>query len=163
MIYEKIKSDIIDSMKEHKSVELLALRTLLSDINNYNRTKVMHDAKDLVFGSENVSKTEPIPKDDVCLSVILKDIDMKKETIDSLIKAGKNEAVKAENIGLDKYKSYCPPALSDNEVENIVNKAIKDIGASSIKDMGKVLNLIKPQILGKYDMKKASNLVKSKF
>ena len=62
---------------------------------------------------------------------------------------------------IDIIQEFLPQALSEEEVDAIVTQAIEQTGASSIKDMGKVMGLVKPQIIGRADMGEVSGRIKS--
>ena len=66
-----------------------------------------------------------------------------------------------ENFEIDIIQEFLPQALSEEEIDNIVNQAIEQTSASSIKDMGKVMGLVKPQIIGRADMAEVSGRIKS--
>jgi uncharacterized protein YqeY len=60
-------------------------------------------------------------------------------------------------------QAYMPQALSESEVDAIVAQAVASSGATSVKDMGKVMAAIKPQLAGRADMGKVSALIKTKL
>ena len=68
-----------------------------------------------------------------------------------------------EKFELQLLSGYLPQQMSDAEVQQELQKAISESGASGIKDMGKVMALLKPRLAGKADMGKVSNLVKAKL
>ena len=60
-------------------------------------------------------------------------------------------------------QAYMPQALSEAEVDTIVSAAIADTGAAGVKDMGKVMGVVKTQVAGRADMGKVSALIKAKL
>jgi len=60
-------------------------------------------------------------------------------------------------------QEYLPTALSDEEVSSMIESAIADTGAASIRDMGKVMGILKPKMQGRADMGKVSGLIKAKL
>ena len=68
-----------------------------------------------------------------------------------------------EEFELDIIETYLPAKLSEAEIQDIIEAAISELGASSIKDMGKVMGLIKGQLQGRADMGKVSGLIKSRL
>ena len=64
---------------------------------------------------------------------------------------------------VDVIQAYMPAQLGDAEIEAIIAKAIADSGATSAKDLGKVIGLVRPQVAGKADMGKVSETVKRKL
>ena len=66
-----------------------------------------------------------------------------------------------EQAEIDIISEYLPQALSEEEIESIINSAISQTGASTMKDMGKVMAIVKPQITGRADMGAVSGKIKS--
>ena len=96
-------------------------------------------------------------------SVIEKMIKQRRESITQYEKAARNDLADAEKFELGVLSGYLPQQMSDAEVEQEVKKAIAESGASGIKDMGKVMAVLKPKLAGRADMGKISGLVKNKL
>ncbi|MGD9153246.1 MAG: GatB/YqeY domain-containing protein [Gammaproteobacteria bacterium] len=104
---------------------------------------------------------EKITLDDVqILSVIEKQIKQLKDAITQYKEAGRNELVQKESFALELLQAYMPAQLSDAELETIIKTTITETGAASIRDMGKVMGVLKAKIQGQADMGKVSSLVK---
>ncbi len=84
-----------------------------------------------------------------------------RDSIDQYEQAGRADLVSKEQSELAVVESYLPEQLSEDEVRNIVQSAIEKTGAESMKDMGKVMGIIKPELQGRADMSSVSNIVKS--
>lgn len=97
------------------------------------------------------------------VAVIEKMIKQRRESIAQYEKAARKDLADVEKFELELLSSYLPQQMSDAEVQQELNKAIGESGASGIKDMGKVMAILKPRLAGKADMAKVSNLVKSKL
>ena len=107
---------------------------------------------------------ERIELDDAnVVSVIEKMIKQRRESIAQFEKAARNDLVDAEKAELQVLSAYLPKQLGDAEVEQVVAAAISESGASGVKDMGKVMALLKSRLAGKADMGKVSGLVKSRL
>jgi uncharacterized protein len=96
-------------------------------------------------------------------SVIEKMIKQRRESIAQYEKAARNDLADAEKFELGVLSGYLPQQMSDAEVQQEIQKAISESGASGIKDMGKVMAVLKPRLAGRADMGKVSSLVKSKL
>ena len=96
-------------------------------------------------------------------SVIEKMIKQRRESIAQFEQASRKDLVDAEKFELEVLSAYLPKQMSDAEVQQELAKAISESGASGIKDMGKVMALLKPRLAGKADMGKVSTLVKNKL
>ncbi len=96
-------------------------------------------------------------------AVIEKMIKQRRESITQYEKASRQDLVDAEKFELEVLSGYLPQQLGDAELQQEVQKAIGETGASGIRDMGKVMALLKSRLGGRADMGKLSNLVKTKL
>lgn len=143
MIIVKILSDIETAMKARETEKLTALRTLHAEIKNVS-----------------INTRKPIDND-MCIDVLSKLVKQKNESYDIYVKANKLDRAEVEKKDANLYQSYLPEPIGEEEVKNLVANIISSIGANSIKDMGKVMAQLTPQIKGKFDVKLAGQLVKS--
>ena len=97
------------------------------------------------------------------MSVIQKMVKQRKDSISQFSKAGRTDLVDIEEAELLIINNYMPKQLSKDEVEAAVVKAISVTGSDSIKDMGKLMGLLKGQLDGKADMGEVSQLIKTKL
>lgn len=97
----------------------------------------------------------------MCIDVLSKLVKQKNESYDIYVKANKLDRAEVEKKDANLYQSYLPEPIGEEEVKNLVANIISSIGANSIKDMGKVMAQLTPQIKGKFDVKLAGQLVKS--
>lgn len=99
--------------------------------------------------------------DNRVLGILDKMVKQRRESI-SLFKSGdRNDLAEKEQAEIDVISDYLPQALSEAEVETIINNAISETGAASMKDMGKVMGIVKPQITGRADVGAVSGKIKS--
>ena len=96
-------------------------------------------------------------------AVIEKMMKQRRESITQYEKASRQDLANAEKFELEVLSGYLPQQLGDAELQQEVQKAIGEAGASGIKDMGKVMALLKSRLAGRADMGKLSNLVKTKL
>jgi hypothetical protein len=107
---------------------------------------------------------ERIQLDDAqVLSVLDRMARQHRDSIAQFESAGRLDLVKKEQFELGVVTSYLPTALSEAEVMNLINAAISDAGAASLKDMGKVMAALKPKVQGRFDMAKVGAMVKSQL
>jgi uncharacterized protein YqeY len=97
------------------------------------------------------------------LAVIQKMVKQRKDSITQFESANRLDLVAIEVSELDIINRYMPTQLSESEVSLAVDKAIADINASSMQDMGKLMGLLKPQLDGKADMGAVSALIRAKL
>ena len=105
-----------------------------------------------------------IELDDVqVMAVIQKMVKQRKDSISQFSDAGRTDLVEVEEAELVVINSYMPEQLSDEEVSVAVDKAITNSGADSMKDMGKLMGMLKSQLDGQADMGLVSRLIKDKL
>jgi uncharacterized protein YqeY len=97
------------------------------------------------------------------LAVIEKMVKQRRESIAQYEKAARADLADAEKFELQVLGGYLPQQMSDAEVEQALAAAIAESGATSVKDMGKVMALLKGRLAGRADMGKVSGLVKAKL
>ena len=140
---KQIQDDVITTMKSGDKERLAVVRLMTSAM-------------------KQIEVDERIELDDARIIAILdKMVKQRRESIAQFKTAGRDDLVKQENFEIDIIQEFLPQALSEEEVDNIVNQAIAQTSASSIKDMGKVMGLVRPQIIGRADMGEVSGRIKS--
>lgn len=101
--------------------------------------------------------------DDAMLLILDKQLKQRRESIAQYKDAGRDDLADVEIAEAAIIQEYLPAALSDDEIDALITKAIADSGAGSVKDMGKVMGLVKAQAQGRADMGKISGIIKSKL
>ena len=101
--------------------------------------------------------------DNQVMVVIQKMVKQRKDSISQFSDAGRTDLVEVEEAELSIINNYMPKQLSEEEIEVAVAKAISDSGANSMKDMGRLMGILKGQLDGKADMGMVSQLIKSKL
>ena len=141
----QLVSDMKSSMKSGDKSRLLVIRTMLSAI-------------------KQIEVDERIDLDEARVIVVLdKMTKQRRESIAQFTTAGRDDLIAIEAAELEIIQEYLPEALSDAEIETEIENAINSTGASSIKEMGKVMSLLKPKLQGRADMGKVSQLIKSRL
>ncbi len=101
--------------------------------------------------------------DERVIIVLDKMTKQRRESISQYEKADRNDLADQEKFELGIIQEYLPAALSEEEITELINSAITETGASSIKDMGKVMGILKPKMQGRADMGKVSGQIKAKL
>ncbi len=140
---EKLQQEIKQAMKEKETVKLSTLRLLMSEIKN----------KEIDAGKE-------LEEADI-LSIIQKAAKQRKESIEQYRKGGREELAAKEEQELRILETYLPQQLSREELEAIIKEAIAKCGATSPKEMGKVMKEVMPAVKGKADGKEVNTLVRT--
>jgi len=107
-------------------------------------------------------RIDPLP-DDRVLATLDKMVKQRRESISQYEKAERHDLADQEKSELKIIQEYLPAALSEQEINTLIDDAIQSTGAASIKDMGKVMAIIKPQMQGRADMGKVSGQIKSRL
>jgi uncharacterized protein YqeY len=97
------------------------------------------------------------------LSVLEKMIKQRRESIVQYEKAARNDLADVEKFEIGVLSAYLPQQMGDAELAQAVAAAVAESGASGIKDMGKVMAILKPRLAGRADMGAVSSLVKAKL
>lgn len=101
--------------------------------------------------------------DDQVIAVLEKMIKQRKDSITQYEKAGRDELAQQEAFEIGIIQEYLPEQLSDAEIDALITDAISSSGAASMKDMGKVMGLLKPKLAGRADMGAVSGKIKAKL
>lgn len=111
---------------------------------------------------KQVEVDERIELDDSrVLGILDKMVKQRRESISQFQAGGRDDLVAKEQAEIDIITDFLPQALSDEEIETIINDAISKTGAASMKDMGKVMGIVKPRITGRADVGAVSGKIKS--
>ncbi len=101
--------------------------------------------------------------DDRVIAIIDKMIKQRRESISQYEKAGRDDLVEQEQYEVTVLQPYLPAALSEDEINSLIETAIEQTGAASMKDMGKVMGMLKPQLAGRADMGQVSQTIKARL
>jgi len=140
---QEITAAMKDAMRAKDKVRLGTIRLALSEI-------------------KRVEVDERIDPDDTRITIILdKMVKQRRESIRQFEAGSRQELADIEQAEIEVLQVFMPQALTDEEVETILSAAIADSGAKTMQDMGKVMALIKPQVIGKADMGAVSQKIKA--
>ncbi len=141
-LVETLKQDLITAMKEKDKDKLNTLRSVKGAL----QLEIINNKRE--------------ESDELLLDVINKQIKMRNDSIEEFKKAGRDDLVNSYQNEINILNNYMPSKLTDEELNDIINDAIKKIGASDIKQMGLVMKEITPLIKNRCDMKQVSQKVK---
>lgn len=166
---EKIQEDLEVALKKKREIEVSVLRMLKASIFNKEKEKrykfTRQNPAERDLGGLSKEKQEKLEKesaltDEEVLEVISSEIKKRKEAIDLYEKGNRPELAGKEKKEVEILQSYLPEQMSEEEIKKIAEEAIRKVGAKEIKDMGKVMGIITPQVKGKADMSLVSKIVK---
>ncbi len=160
MLKEKISKDLKDALKSGDSIKTGTLRMILASFNNKEiekRGKGPYKAEPSGFRQESVLSEEEE------IDVLSKEAKKRKESLEAYQKGGREDLAQKEKQELEIIKKYLPEQLSQEEIEKLIDSAIQKTGASSIKDLGKIMAEVSKEAKGKADMKAISEIIKKKL
>lgn len=141
----RIESELKDAMKERDGVRRDALRLILNALRAAEK-EIRH----------------PLNEHEE-LQVLQRERKRRLEAIDAYRAAGREEQAEKEEDELDVLEDFMPEPLSDDELEAIVDDAIAENGATSLRDLGRVMADVMPQIAGRADGSAVSQIVREKL
>jgi len=103
------------------------------------------------------------PDDGRIIGVLDKMIKQRRESVSQYQAGGRQDLADVEDAEIVILQEFMPQPVSEQELEGIISKAIADIGASSIQDMGKVMTAVRPALLGRADMAAVSRMIKDRL
>lgn len=142
---EELKKDMIEAMKSKDKERLTVIRMIKA-----------------AMDQEHIDKKLEI-NDELLIDVVSKQIKMRRESITEFEKGGRNDLISKTQSEIDILMKYLPKQLSDREVLDIINQIFEEVKPESQKDMGKVMKEATSKLKGKTDMKKVSEIIKSKL
>lgn len=101
--------------------------------------------------------------EETTLAIFDKLLKQRRESISQYQTAGRDDLVAQEQSESEIIQTYMPAAFSDDEIAATIDAAISETGAQSVKDMGKVMGLVKPKLQGRADMSRVSKTIKERL
>ncbi len=143
---DKISEDLMAAMKSKEAARLSVLRMMKAAIRN----KEIDSRQEL--------------DDSQAVQVFLSLIKQRKDSIEQFSKGGRTDLADKESAEIKVIEEYLPAAVTDEEIGTVIDSVISEIGAASIKDMGKVMKACMARFSGRpVDGAKVSDLVKAKL
>jgi len=141
----RIQEDVKSAMRAHERERLAALRLVTAAI----KQKEVDERIEL--------------NDEQVLAVLDKMAKQRRESLEQYTQAGRDDLAAREQFELDLIRSYLPEPLSEEQLAELIQTTITEVGASSIRDMGAVMNALRGQVQGRADMKAVSQAVKTQL
>ena len=149
MLRDDINNALKEAMKAHNERAVSTLRMVNSSLKNAD------------IEARGVGK--PPLGDAETLSILQKMIKQRQESVEMYKKGGRDDLVKQEEEEIAIITGYLPKQMSEAEMAAAIEAAIKETGAAGMKDMGKVIGVLRGKYAGQMDFGKASGVVKAKL
>jgi len=141
----RIQEDVKTAMRAHEREQLAALRLVTAAI----KQKEVDERIDL--------------NDEQVLAVLDKMVKQRRESIEQYEKVAREDLAAQERFELALIQTYLPEPLGEQELADLIKATIAEAGASSVRDMGMVMNALRGQVQGRADMKAVSQAVKAQL
>jgi len=142
---DRITQDVKDAMRARDKPRLATLRLITAAI-------------------KQREVDERIELDDTQVTLVLdKMVKQRRESIVQFEKAGRDDLISIETSELEIITPYLPEQLGEDEINALIDSALEQTGATSVKDMGKVMGQLKPKLQGRADMGAVSALIRAKL
>lgn len=141
----RLVEDMKNAMRQREKTKLGVIRLILAAI----KQREVDTRKD--------------QDDQQILGTLDKMLKQRRDSLSQFAKAGREDLVAQEQFELDLIKTYMPTELSAEEIDAFIAKAVADAGASSMRDMGKVMGQLKSSLMGRADMAVVSRKVKDRL
>ncbi len=132
-LLEKLLEDQKLAMKAREKLRLNVIRGLRSEIKN-----------------AEIARKQPLTEEEA-LSVLQRELKKRKEALADYERSGRSSLLQELKEEMEIISAYLPPQLSEEEIKEMAQKAIAGLGATSKKEMGKVMGVLMPQVKGKAD------------
>ena len=145
MLLDRIKDDMKQAMRDKAKDRLNTIRLILA------ATK-----------QQEVDRRVELVEADV-LAILDKMLKQRRDSIEQFDKAGRDDLSDKEKREVEVIQGYMPQQFSDEEISQHIQEAISSTGAESMRDMGKVMGILKSKMQGRADMGKVSGLIKAQL
>lgn len=142
---EKLKADMIEAMKNKEKDKLTVIRMVKA-----------------AMDQEHIDRKKEI-NDELLVEVVSRQIKMRRESILEFEKGNRDDLIEKTKSEIAILEAYLPEQLSDEEVSSIIDEIFAEVKPESQKDMGKVMKEATAKLKGKTDMKKVSEMIKSRL
>ncbi len=145
-IKAKLLDDIKQAMRDKNKEQLTMLRGLSAAIKQVE-----------------IDKQIDAITDDQVINVIMSMIKQRKESAKQYRAADRQDLAEKEEAENEVYSNYLPEQLTPEEIAALISSAIAETGAESVKDMAKVMDILKPQLAGKADISEVGNQIREQL
>ena len=147
-LLDKVNAQLKESALKQDKDKVLTLRLIISALKDKEIEKRGAGAKDSLIKDEDV------------ILVLNKMLKQRRESLEIYRKASRNDLAEKEDKEINIIKEFLPKQLDDNEIKKVCESAIKESAATSIKDMGKAMAIIKSKYSASIEFSKAGTILK---
>lgn len=140
---DKLMDDLKESMKNKEQVKKSVVTLIRSAIKQ-----------------KEVDERVELTDEDI-LSIISKQVKQRKDALEDFTKGGREDLIAQTKEEIEILSSYLPAQLTDEELETIIKQVMEKVGATSMKDMGKIMGMATPLVKGRADGRRINEMVKT--
>jgi uncharacterized protein YqeY len=140
-ILDQLNQDLKQAMKDKDSLKLSVIRMLKTALKN-----------------EEINQAKTLTEDQE-LTILTRELKQRQDSLQEFEKAGRSDLAEKTRLEIDIVKSYLPKELSVDELRELIREAVAEAGATSKKEMGKVMSILIPKVKGRADGKLVNQLV----
>jgi len=144
-LYEKVNGEMVQATKEKDRLRLSVVRLIKTALHNLE-----------------IDLKRPLD-DQECLQLLSGMVKQRRDSIEQFRQGGRMDLVEKEQAELTFIQSFMPQQLSEEDIAKEIEKAIQEVGATGIKDMGKVMKILMPGLTGRADGKRVGEKVKARL
>lgn len=144
-LVDQLKDQMKDAMRAKDKVRLGTIRMALAAVK-----QIEVDTRETL-------------NDDQAIAVLTKMVKQRRDSIAQYTAAGRDELADAEASEIRVLETFLPKPLSQEEIAELVDATVQEVGASSMADMGKVMGALKPKVQGRADMAAIGAMIKAKL
>lgn len=144
-LVKELDKDIIEAMKAKNTTTLTTLRGVKG-----------------AMKIQNIDHKKEI-NDELLIEVVSKEIKTRNESIKEFEKGGRQDLIDKTKEEIEILNKYLPEQLTEEEINEIIDKVFADVNPTGIKDMGKIMGLVTPLVKGKADMGVVSGIIRGKL
>ena len=142
---ERLQKELIDAMKSKDKMKIDVIKLVKATIQN-----------------EEINLKKELTDEEV-LSIITKQVKMRKDALSDFEKAGREDLINQYNDEINILNEYLPKELSEEEATKIIDEAFDLVKPNGPSDMGKIMKEVSPKLKNRFDMSKASAIIKEKL
>jgi uncharacterized protein YqeY len=146
MLQERLDTDLKNSMRSKTVARTRTLRSIRAALQKKEIEKRGKGEKGLM--------------EEEIIAVLQKQAKQREDSIEQFAQGGRPDLESSEREELEIIREYLPPQASDEEIHSVVERAVEEVGAESIADMGKVMGIAMPALKGKADGRRINQVVK---
>ncbi len=141
-LLQNLDNDLKNAMKSKDAETLSTLRMVKAAVTNFL-----------------IEKKKDIPSDGEVIDILHKQVKQRRESYESYLKGGRQDLAAKENKEIEILEKYLPKALSDDELQSLVQEAIQTSQSKTKADLGKVMQVLMPKVRGRAEGKRVNEIV----